>query len=289
MDRCEMSDLPVDQCAHCRGSVAGETVGLTPAPRPTREHVAAPSVPELAPVAPVPPPRTRRYPVLCALGLDCRRGDQPRATGGRSWVCQPCEDRVRGGLLELAGVWPDLEAALTVPAPPPDTEPRKGGTDPASGLRLNERVVETRADVAAHVERFAGVARLAWGGSPASVTVPGLLRWLAVVMVPRLLAHPDEDVAVAFAAETLVLARRAWSAAYPNGTRRVRVPGVSCQARVEDGGCCPGELFARIRPGGMLLPDLVCTVDPEHSIPPSVWRRRDWQARHATPPSLRRA
>lgn len=65
------------------------------------------------------------------------------------------------------------------------------------------------------------------------------------------------------------LRRRAWSIAYPNGTKVVEV-----------GPCpkddCAGTLRAIVRPADVLLPsEVVCDADPEHRWASSEWRQLD--------------
>lgn len=290
-DRCHLSDLPHDQCAHCRGNTDGPAVDFTPArPVPPVRPLHVPLT-RLAPPG-VRRPRPRGFPALCVLGADCRPRDpeHPRETGGRAWVCPVCEDRARDALAGIVDVWPDLLGAITALPPVVTGETRAPKGDPATGLRLNEYASGVRGDVERHAAWYGQAARASIG-DPHSTDTPALLGWLARSAVPYLCAHPNRDVAECFTRDSIALLNSARRAAYPNPARTITIPDTTCQARHDDGtpGVCGGTLTATIRADATNLPDLVCTVDPEHSIPPSVWRRRDWQARHATPPSLRRA
>lgn len=281
---CQLSGMPRAWCAHCRGNTSGPAVDFAP----TRHapHVRPLHVP-LAHLAPpgARQPRPRGFPALCSLGPDCRPRDpdHPRETGGRAWVCPPCEDRARDALAGLVAVWPDLLNAITALPPVVTGETRGPKGDPATGLRLNEYASGVRSDVERHAAWYGQAARASIGDPPSTDT-PALLSWLARSAVPYLTAHPNRDVAECFARDSAALLNSARRAAYPNPAKTVTIPDTVCQARHEDGtpGVCGGTLTATIRADATSLPDLVCATDPNHRIPPSVWRRHDWATRHLT-------
>ena len=83
------------------------------------------------------------------------------------------------------------------------------------------------------------------------------------------------------------LRRRAWSVAYPNGTKVVEVgpcpnhdysrPTEKDTSGVADWPRCPGTLRAIMRPRdeGLLPSEVVCDADPEHRWASSEWRQLD--------------
>lgn len=75
------------------------------------------------------------------------------------------------------------------------------------------------------------------------------------------------------------LRRRAWSVAYPTGTRVVEVGPCPRNVDNEDGYTythCSGTLRAIVRPADQMLPsEVVCDADPEHRWSSSEWRQLD--------------
>jgi hypothetical protein len=63
--RCEITDLPTDQCAHCR----------PPPPEPPRQ---------------LGPWFTAQYDGTCSEGCPIEAGDQIRADGEGGWLCETC-------------------------------------------------------------------------------------------------------------------------------------------------------------------------------------------------------
>lgn len=75
------------------------------------------------------------------------------------------------------------------------------------------------------------------------------------------------------------LRRRAWSIAYPNGTKVVEVGPCPRSVLIDEGveRDCSGTLRAIMRPRdeGLLPSEVVCDVDPEHRWASSEWRQLD--------------
>ena len=290
--RCDLSDMPPEWCAHCRGDDGTTGVYFAPTPPPVRTHWhprTRTATYERGTPAPSPLPAV--YSVLCGRGDDCRPPEHggPRRTEGRSHVCDVCEDRTTRDLSRVVDAWPDLQAALTAL---PAVDPTKEGGKPdavARGLILNEAASEASAAVAIAAHFYARLVRTERGFAPSQdATPPGLLRWLAKGHVPWLLRHSDKELALAFAADAADLRRGVESAAYPAGWRTIPV-GIPCGTTIApdpDRGedfpayACGGTLAARVRPDLDRLPDLVCDVEDTHRVPPSVWRRHDWARKH---------
>jgi hypothetical protein len=86
------------------------------------------------------------------------------------------------------------------------------------------------------------------------------------------------SVADEVADELSSLRRRAWSIAYPNGTKVVEVGPCphALNAAVGYAEPCGGTLRAIVRPSEVLLPsEVVCDLDPEHRWSSSEWRQLD--------------
>ena len=317
--RCPLSDMPPEWCAHCRGdnpAVSGDSFVAVPLSlRAFRPRYITPL--DTPPPVSVLPPLwrdvvTHAYPLLCARGELCRASEHggPRQTGQRAWLCPPCEDHTRDDLLALAGIWVDLEAALTAPPPRDDDGLPGGRSEPSTGLNLNEAASAALSEATALALLYARLARTETGRTPGEtrrhrdgrpyidVTTPSLLRWLARNTVPSFAAHPDQGLALAFADDAHRLWRAGHSAAYPQGWRTLRIP-LDC-ARRDDGHLdpdvladmdatdrdsliaaqppCPGRMTARVKPDLDRLPDLVCDQNPAHTVPPATWQRLGWKA-----------
>ena len=280
--RCDRTDLHQDECSHCRrdddGTPAVFLAHNPAAPRPERWH---PPTRTIRPAAtPAPSPLTARYPVLCAA--ECRTPEHggPRQAGGRSHLCPVCEDRTRDDLTAVADAWPDLEARLTA------IKALWGadfitGDRAGTGLVLDEPASAAMREASMTAHFYVRIVMRERGHTPENATPPGLIRWLARNHVPWLAAHPDPDVATAFAADAADLARQARNAAYPAGWRTIPLP-LDCHVQLEaepDAPTipCPGRMTARIRPDLAQVPDLVCDRDPAHRVPPDVWQRHGWK------------
>lgn len=298
--RCDWSDLHTDECAHCLGDDGQPGVVLAPPPPRPKPVVDAAAIRQklraATPLRPPGPPQpslvVARYPVLCALGEDCRPGEHggPRASGGRSHLCPVCEDRARDNLVAVADAWLDLHQQLVSLRALASAGFTRGDT-PGVGLVLNEPASAAIGAATAVGHFYARLVMRERGMAPDDATPPGVLRWLARNHVPWLCRHPDQGVAEAFAVDAADTARQARSAAYPAGWRTIQIP-LDCHAEIplnpdpDDGdegedsptAPCPGRMTARIRPDLHRLPDLVCDTDDTHTVGPDVWQREGWKA-----------
>lgn len=297
--RCTRSDLPPDMCSHCRGEdPAIPSIDVAQAPRPVRERWR----PDTLTVEPAPPARpskiTPTYPLLCAAARTPADPDSdptpacrpeadggPRRTGGRSHLCDVCEDRTRDRWLSIADAWPDLEQRLVAIRSVWGNGKLTGSL--TYGLGLDEPASDAMLAVGLQTHFYARIVMRERGHTPPDATPAGLARWLGKSHTPWLCAHPDRDVAVAFADDAAALWRRVRSAAYPVGARTISLP-LACHVSVPvpeaEGGDeedkpepCPGRMTATIRPDLTHVPDLVCDTYPDHRIPPAEWQREGWK------------
>ena len=207
-------------------------------------------------------------------------------------VCADCEATMRTNLHKLADRWPELERALTMPAAAPIHLTRTPGSEDntgnATGIDLNEQITRSRTLVAGLAWFIVGVLRDDYDDmgrdfhAPADQSVPSLLRWIERWHLTHLLRHGIEETAHELRTDLATAERRTYNAL--NATRTIYV-GIPCTEHdTSDMGeriPCPGEMTARVVPG--VMPDLVCTVDPRHTIAPSRWERDGWRGRFARP------
>lgn len=228
------------------------------------------------------------FPVLC-VNAHCRPAEHggPRQTE-RAWFCPRCIDKVRDRLLEMAGMWPDLTAALTRPEVNPlarDEQGKQTRGMGSQGLAINERASDAMASIRQYALFLARILVNERDATPPSSETPELLRWAAAWHLGYLTSHPDEGLAQSVLDDAHDHARAGRRVAYPSGARRVET-GLPCteHATSETGERvpCPGTLYGVAVPGTTTyatLPDLVCTEDPTHRIDPATWRSSRWQAR----------
>lgn len=232
------------------------------------------------------------YPLLC-INPRCRPEEHggPRRTE-RAWFCPDCIAKARTRLHQIASKWADLEDNLTSSEVTTDRDQgkAKNGGKGATGVVVNERVVEVRARATRDLWSYARMV-FDWAdeqdrtiASPARQTVPGLAHWIADRHIAVFAVHAGRYTAVAFIEDVWSLSSAVHSAAYPSGARKVET-GLRCVEhdtspegeRVE----CVGEMVAWVRPDVSMLPDLVCTMDRQHTLNPLTWQRLGWRKAHA--------
>ena len=296
--RCTSSDLPADSCAHCRGDDPDvQPIDTAPPPARPRERW-IPQTLSVAPAGPAEPSTvTATYPLLCAAehqpeGPDadptpsCRPESHggPRRTGGRSHLCEVCEERTRERWQSIHDTWPDIEARLVAIRGVWGNGKLTGSI--SYGLGLDEHASDAMREVGLKAHFYARLIMAERGHTPPDATPAGLARWLAS-HTPWVCAHPDRAVAVAFADDAATLARAVKSAAYPVGVRTIPLP-LACDKTTPAPGAdpddpdaeqqqCRGRMTATIHPDLTHVPDLVCDVDPGHRIHPAEWQREGWK------------
>ena len=233
------------------------------------------------------------HPLLC-INTRCRPQDHggPRRTE-RAWFCPNCIDRATGQLTYIADAWDDLEDNLTSSETLQTEQGKtKNAGKGATGVTVNERVVEARRAATAHVWSFARIV-FDWADSldrsiagPREHTTPDVARWIAKWHVSVFTVHAGQSTALAFIEDTDAVKRAVQSAAYPTGARKVET-GLPCvdYATTADGDRtpCPGTMHAWIGPQTVGLPDLVCSEDRAHKVDPETWQRSGWKRAHDKP------
>jgi hypothetical protein len=196
----------------------------------------------------------------------------------------------RDDLLAIADAWPVLEVRLAQQG----QGDRSGvKTRPGSKPPLSTDIIDVMAELAAWTTflarvlmdevtietRVLGPVRARpfidpW--RPRSITTPDLLREIARFRVGHFTAHPDEMLRIAFQDEAQENRRKAESAAYPHGRRKIPLH-VMCEMHdtSPEGEriACLGWYHATIDPEVTVgIPDMVCDKDGTHRITPAEWQ-----------------
>lgn len=195
----------------------------------------------------------------------------------------------RDDLLAIADAWPDLLDRL-------GREGRTGGEKVSGshtpGLVINEAVSEVMRELTSWAFFLARVLMEEvddW--RPASSAPDDLLRQIARERIGHFTEHPDDGMRMTFGDEARDMRHLAERTAYPSGRRHIPL-NIACTEhatstlgeRVE----CPGAYTVLLdpeRPG--LVPDMVCSQDPQHRITPDEWQRAS--RRSALDPTATRA
>lgn len=206
-------------------------------------------------------------------------------------LCPRCGDNMREQLHKIADRWPELEAALGATEPGGEKGRTKNGMR-AVGTTINEAAVRARRACTDVVWFMAQVLREDFDNAgreftppPTSRTrsqddTPALARWLADWHVSHFTHKADAETAAEVAHDV----ERAEAATYRvcevGRTRKVPT-GMPCEQHgTSDMGervPCPGVMEATLADH---MPDLVCSVDVSHRIPPDVWSRAYWKRAH---------
>ena len=202
-------------------------------------------------------------------------------------LCSTCADQLREQLEKIADRWGDLEQALMEREPGGEKGRTKNGMK-AVGTTINAAAMDARRACTDVVWFIVQVIRddLDTLGRPFTPPVTGdrsqdqtptLARWIAQWHIPHLTHTTSRETAEEGAFDV----RRAEDATYrvcEVGRRRKVPTGLPCEGHgtSEAGGrvACTGVMEAALTDQ---MPDLVCSVDPSHRIPPDVWSRQGWK------------
>ena len=226
------------------------------------------------------------WPALCT-SPHCRPPEHggPRRTEA-AWFCPVCVDRLRENLQAIAGMWPDLEEGLGAASghgSADDGKQHNGRV--AIGLVVNEAVSDAMRE-STRIVTF--TARIILDDAdeadraivmPASQDTPTIARWIAARWVDHIAHHPGDELAREIVRDVANATRQARNAAYPRFIRTVPT-GLPCEAKDDQGVPCTGIMVARLRDTYDGMPDLTCTTDRAHTMPPDVWAREGWRSRH---------
>jgi hypothetical protein len=198
----------------------------------------------------------------------------------------------RNHLLDIAGIWPELEARVARGGNP---DPRDSGDQgkrkrrSVAPIPIDPAVVDVMAEVEAWVVFLAHIlmdeviietpvlgpvrATLSVSWAPVGVSTPGLLRQVAE-RVGHFTEHEDEMLRLAFMDEVRDFAHKAQNAARPPSRRWIRL-GVPClEHGTSDLGeriVCTGQYGTLLGEG--LLGDMICEKDSMHRMTPLEWQR----------------
>lgn len=221
--------------------------------------------------------------VLCTRGTNCRSiGPRPADPG--VWLCRTCRTLIAPAALDLRDLYRDLEPLLH---PGGTATTGRSGTLARERWPVNPAVVPVRAQIREVLRTWAQRIVEGRGLTPPAVPSIGTLTDLIVTNADWLSSQDDAGTAI----DQLDAARRAGrNAGWPNKRAtfpiKTDVGPARCIEVIYDyddptlpQSMCTGTLVATMRPADDLLPsDLVCTVDPEHTVSSMEWLR--WSKRH---------
>lgn len=189
----------------------------------------------------------------------------------------------RDDMLAIADAWPDLLDRLgREGSSAPDGMPKPVSRTP--GLVINEYISDVMAEARDWTSFLARVLtdETDWQ-PPVGHDTPDMLADIARNRIGHFAAHPDEMLRLAFFDEARDMRGKVTRAAYPDGYRTLdtRLPceqcGTSDQGERTE---CAGTYTVRPTGNGS-EPDLICSLDRTHRIPPADWSRGRWKVRHA--------
>ena len=209
---------------------------------------------------------------------ECRCG-KPIHDGAH--LCPSHVAKVRGDLLKIADRWADLEAALTS-SEKVTSEGAKPKRSTSTGLAINEAVSKARADCTSIVWYALQVIRDVCDTAGRDFAPPRtddtgeMARWVATWHLVTITAKVEQEVAERIAGDLIDAESATFNALDP-------VRWVNVNLACDDHGTtelgervpCTGTMRARVGRG--VLPDLVCSVDPGHTISPAQWERAQWR------------
>jgi hypothetical protein len=222
-------------------------------------------------------------------GNQCHCGKPIQDTGS---LCPACGELLRRNLHKIADRWPELEKALTTPT----AGGEKGKTKNSMvsvGTDLNERAVAARRACTDAVWFIVQVLRddLDTAGRPftpppASANrsqddTPHIAWWLARWHVAHITHRTERETAEEIARDVERAERLTFEVCETTPERKIPT-GLPCEqhATTVEGERvpCPGVMRAPLVRD--YHPDLVCSHDPTHRIPPDVWARTGWKRAH---------
>jgi hypothetical protein len=221
-------------------------------------------------------------------GNQCHCGKPIQDTGS---LCPACGELLRRNLHKIADRWPELEKALTTPTAGGERGKTKNSMV-SVGTDLNERAVAARracTDVVWFVvqvlrDDFDTVGRV-FMPPPASPNrsqdeTPKVARWLATWHVGHITHRTARETAEEIARDVERAERLTFEVCETSPPRQVPT-GMACEGHTTsvDGerAPCRGVMRATL---GDQMPDLVCSEDATHRIPPDVWSRNYWKRAH---------
>jgi hypothetical protein len=206
-------------------------------------------------------------------------------------LCTTCGDNLRRNLGKIADRWPELEAALTTPG----VDIEKGKTKNsmvAVGTNVNEQAIAARRACTDVVWFALQVIRddLDAAGRPfrppaTSATrsqddTPTVARWLAAWQLAHITHRADRETAEEILRDVENAEGLTFKVCETTPPRRIDT-GMPCEGHgtsVEgERVLCDGVMRATLTD---TMPDLVCSVDVTHRIPPDVWSRNYWKRAH---------
>jgi hypothetical protein len=221
-------------------------------------------------------------------GNQCRCGRPIPDTGN---LCPTCGQDLRDNLTKIADRWPELEKAMTVP----NVGGEKGKTKNsmiAVGTNLNEQAVRARRACTDAVWFIVQVLRddLDTAGRPftpppASANrsqddTPHIAYWLARWHVAHITHRTERETAEEIAHDVARAERLTFDLCEKDHPRKIPT-GMPCENHgttpAGERAPCLGVMEATL---GDQMPDLVCSVDATHRIPPDVWSRNYWKRAH---------
>jgi hypothetical protein len=206
-------------------------------------------------------------------------------------LCTTCGEDLRDNLHKIAARWPELEKALTTP----NTGGEKGRTKHgmiAVGTNLNEAAVAARRACTDAVWFTLQVIRddLDDMGKPfrpprlspnrSQDDTPTLAGWIATWHIGHITHKTARESAEEIARDVAAAERRTFALTEKDRDRKIPT-GMPCENHgTSDMGervPCTGSMVAEL---SEQMPDLVCDQDASHRIPPDVWSRSYWKAKH---------
>lgn len=190
----------------------------------------------------------------------------------------------RDDLLGIADAWPDLLDRLgREGSRASDGMPKPASRTP--GLVINEYVSDVMAEVRDWTMFLVRQLLDETDWTPEhGLDTPALLTVIARERIGHFTAHQDEGLRLAFYDDVDTFRGKVMRAAYPDGYRTLdtRLP---CEEHsTSDLGeriPCEGTYTVRPRKDGA-EPDLICSHDRTHRVPPAEWSRSRWRIRHAS-------
>jgi hypothetical protein len=206
---------------------------------------------------------------------------------------------LRRNLHKIADRWPELEKALTTPT----AGGEKGKTKNSMvsvGTDLNERAVAARracTDVVWFTlqvvrDDFDTLKRHFTPPAPSAVRsqddTPRLARWLAMWHISHVTHTTARETAEEIARDVERAERLTFEVTETSPPRQVPT-GMACEGHTTsvegERAPCRGVMRATL---GDQMPDLVCSEDATHRIPPDVWSRNYWKRAHTMDESAAR-
>ena len=210
-------------------------------------------------------------------------------------LCDHCSQDLRDNLHKIADRWPELEVILRIPAPPPNGDGGKSKNSMiAVGTNLNEHAARVRRTCTDAVwftlqvirddldtaKRPFRPPRPTWANRSQNDT-PVLARWIADWQLAHITHRTERESAEEIfrdvqraEAATFRLVEKDYPRKIPTGLPCV---GHATLSVAGDRPPCIGVMEAEL---GDQMPDLVCSEDATHRIPPDVWSRNYWKRAH---------